>query len=113
MNRKSLLREPFFELAHDARRNRVRDDLKKRRLRNQPGNLPEVVRFVGRDSRDAIRDKRAMDRREEILRDQTARRMASLRPGIGKHEIKRSDGFLWQQVIDDVGDFEPQDARVR
>ena len=112
MNPQSLLGEPFFELAHGARRNHVRDDLKKRRLRNEPGNLPEVLGFVGRHSHGAIRGKSAMDRREEIIRYQTARRMTAFRPGIGKHEMKRRDGILWE-VIDDVGDFESQDARVR
>ena len=113
MNLQSLARESFFEFTDRARRNRVRDELKKRRLRNEPVNLPEVPELVGGDSQGAVRDKRAMDRREEILRYQTARRVASFRPGIGKHEMKRFHGIPREQVLDDEGDFESQDAHVR
>ena len=68
MNLESFLREPFFELAHGDCRHRVRRDLKKCRLRNELGNLPEITGFVGRDLQGAVRDKGAVDRREKIFR---------------------------------------------
>ena len=113
MNFQSLLRETFFELAHGDCRNPVRRDLKKCRLRNEPGHLPEIPGFVGRDLQGAVRDKGAVDRCEKIFRYQTARRMAAFRPGIGKHEMKRLHRIPRQQMFDDVGNFEPQDARIR
>ena len=39
--------------------------------------------------------------------------MAAFRPRIGKHEMKGGHGIPRQQMFDDVGNFESQDASIR
>jgi hypothetical protein len=54
-----------------------------------------------------------MERGEEVFCYKTSRGVAPFWPGIGKHKVKCSDGILREQPLDDVGNLEPQDARIR
>jgi len=54
-----------------------------------------------------------MDRGEEVFRYKTPRRMTALGPWIGKHDVKRRDGILREQLLDGIGNLESQDARIR
>ena len=53
-----------------------------------------------------------MERGEEVFIHKTAPRMAALGPGVGKHKVKGGDGILRKELLDGVGNLEPQDARI-
>lgn len=113
MNRHSRVHESLLELAWRRQKRRVVDHRKVRQLRNQPDDLPVIVRFVRGNSNGAIGSKGAVHGEEEAFGDETARRMAPLRPWIGKHDIKRGDRINRQEPFDRVGNLEAQDAGIR
>ena len=49
---------------------------------------------------------------EQIFRDNAARGMAPLRPGIGEHQMKHRDGSRGEQVPNGVRNLELQNADV-
>lgn len=63
----------------------ARDQGELRRSNSQAFDFPKVIALVRRDLKRPARNERAMNRVEKILSDQTAVRMPSLWPGVGKH----------------------------
>lgn len=102
----------LFELTHRSCRHRIRGDRKPGRLRNETRDLTEIFGVIGRDSHGPASSQGTMERGQKLSADQTARRMAALRPGIGKHKVKRRNGSLRQQPLDGVGNVELQDACI-
>ena len=72
MNRNAILSETLFEFAHRETFNGGAVHHEKRRSRNELFDLVEICRVVRRDSHRSIRPKRAVHRREEVLRHETA-----------------------------------------
>jgi hypothetical protein len=113
MNCHSVLDEMFFKFAHGPGRARVEDDREQGRLRNEIGNLTKIISFIGRDAHSAIREKRPVKGDEEVFIHKTARGVPPFWPGIRKHKVKRRDGTLREEPLDDVRNLEPQNARIR
>lgn len=112
MNLHPTERKSLFEFTHRICRDRVRDDRKQGRLRNETRDLTVVLGFIRRDLHGSVRGQRAMERGEKVFGHESARRVAAFRPRIGKHNVKRRDGILREQLLDGVGNLELQDARI-
>ena len=113
MNWHATIREPFFETTRYGGGPGADHHREMRRFGHEPRNLTEIFRVIRGDADSAVGLKGAVDGREKSVGDETAAGVASLRPGIGEHDMKRSDGIFGQQVFDHIRNFEPQDTSVR
>jgi hypothetical protein len=113
MNLHALLGKLLFKFAHYPGRNRIGDRRKQGRPRNEPGDLAKILGFIRRDTHDAIRNKRVMERGEEVFCYKTPGRVTPFWPGVRKHNVKCRNGILRQQPLDGGGNLEPQQARIR
>lgn len=113
MNRDSILGEALLEFARRSHGRGVSHDREVRRSRSEPSDLLEIIGLVGRDAHDAVGAEGVMERPEKGLVDQAARRVAALRPRVGKHEVEYRNGIRRQQPLDRVRNFDPQNARIR
>lgn len=45
---------------------------------------------------------------QEFLGHKATGSMATFRPGVGEHDVKRADGTFWEESLHRVGNLEPQ-----
>ena len=85
MNLDGIPAEPLFECADGIERRPIWNGHELRQAGRQALNFPEVIGLIGGNPNRAARDERPIERSKKALRHDSARRMAPLRPGIGKH----------------------------
>src|SRR6266404_4550922 len=85
---------------------------KETRFLSQSRDACEIIKVIGRDPQNSVLFQRRPDRSQETRRHHPAAMMPSLRPGIGKEEMKRFYRSLGQQILDGIRGFEMQHAHI-
>lgn len=112
MNLGVLPAESLFKRADGGRCRVVWNCFKLQRRRHQLLNLPEIFKLIGRNPNGATRGQSTMEGGQKPCGHYSARSMTTLRPWIGKQQMKHSDRVRRDEVLSRVGEFTPQDARV-
>ena len=101
------LAESLFERAWRTIRFRIRADHKLRRLTGEAFDFPKVIGLIRRDAQHAMRSKCTMNRGEKIFRYDPTAPMPPFGPGVGKHQMKKSDRIRWQHLPNSIGSLHP------
>ena len=112
VNRPAFPLKLFFKRAQCNCRFPLPNHDKLRRSSRQALDLSEIFGFICRDPNEPSLRQGTREKNEEAFGQNSARGMAPLRPGIGKHQMKRRDGIREQQFTHSVRDFALEDARV-
>jgi hypothetical protein len=92
---------------------RIRADHKLRRLTGEALDFLKISDVIGRDAEQAVPGQRTMNRGEKIFRYDPTAPMPPFGPGVGKHQVEQGDRIGRQQLLNSIGCFHPQNARVR
>lgn len=105
--------KPPFEGADGIQFPSIRDRYDAFRGRGYTFHFRKIIALIGRDPNCAARSERSFQGSKKSFREEPASGMAALRPGIGKHQVKRGDRSRGEKMTNRVGNLATQDAGVR